>query len=103
MPPPVWTRVKPSDSPGSGMTSLSGRRKGHFVQPSKDRRWSFATQSEPAQRPCQRGAGRGFPDRRMALEGHWQRVNTPLRQLGRRERNVAIVAVIVALVAVLAL
>jgi hypothetical protein len=28
----------------------------------------------------------------MPLEGHWQRVNTPLRRLTRRERNVAAAA-----------
>jgi hypothetical protein len=39
----------------------------------------------------------------MPLEGHWQRVNTPLRRLSRRERNVVIAAVAVTLVAVVAL
>jgi len=39
----------------------------------------------------------------MPLEGHWRRVNTPLRRLGTRERNVAIVAVGVTLVALVAL
>jgi hypothetical protein len=29
----------------------------------------------------------------MPLEGHWSRVNTPLRRLGRRERYIVIVAV----------
>lgn len=39
----------------------------------------------------------------MPLEaGHWQRANTPLRRLGRRERRVALAAVAVTLVAVLA-
>jgi hypothetical protein len=39
----------------------------------------------------------------MPLEGHWKRVNTPLRKLTRRERNVAIVSAVVTIVAVLAL
>ncbi len=39
----------------------------------------------------------------MPLEaGHWQRANTPLRRLGRRERRVALAAVAITLVAVLA-
>ncbi len=37
----------------------------------------------------------------MPLEGHWRRINTPLRRLTRRERNVAIAAVAANLVAVL--
>ncbi len=39
----------------------------------------------------------------MPLEGHWERTNTPLRKLTRRERNVAIVSAVVVLVTVLAL
>jgi hypothetical protein len=39
----------------------------------------------------------------MPLEGHWRRVNTPLRRLTSRERNVAIAAVVVTLVACAAL
>jgi hypothetical protein len=39
----------------------------------------------------------------MPLEGHWHRVNTPLRRLTRRERNVVIAAVAATLVAVVAL
>ncbi|HWW67045.1 MAG TPA: hypothetical protein VNY83_03590 [Solirubrobacterales bacterium] len=39
----------------------------------------------------------------MPLEGHWRRVNTPLRRLETRERNVAIAAVGVTLVALVAL
>ncbi len=39
----------------------------------------------------------------MPLEGHWQRVNTPLRRLSGRERNVAIAAVAVTVVAIVAL
>lgn len=39
----------------------------------------------------------------MPLEGHWQRVNTPLRRLTGRERRVAIAAVAVTLVAIVAL
>jgi hypothetical protein len=39
----------------------------------------------------------------MPLEGHWQRVNTPLRRLSGRERNIAIVAVAVTLAAVVVL
>ncbi len=38
----------------------------------------------------------------MPLQGHWNRVNTPLRKLTRRERNVAIGAVVVSVVAILA-
>jgi hypothetical protein len=38
----------------------------------------------------------------MPLEGHYERVNTPLRRLTRRERNVAIGAVVIAVVAILA-
>jgi hypothetical protein len=33
----------------------------------------------------------------MPLEGHWERVNTPLRRLTRRERNVAIVSAVLPL------
>lgn len=39
----------------------------------------------------------------MPLEGHYQRVNTPLRKLRRREITVLVVGSIVTLVAVLAL
>jgi len=39
----------------------------------------------------------------VPLEGHWQRVNTPLRRLTRRERNVAIAALAATLVTVLVL
>jgi len=39
----------------------------------------------------------------MPLEGHWTRVNTPLRRLSRRERYIAIVAVGVTLAACVAL
>ena len=38
----------------------------------------------------------------MPLEGHWRRINTPLRRLTARERNIAIVAVAVTLVAIVA-
>jgi hypothetical protein len=39
----------------------------------------------------------------MPLEGHWHRVNTPLRRLSGRERNIAIAAVAVTLAACVAL
>jgi hypothetical protein len=39
----------------------------------------------------------------MPLEGHYQRVNTPLRKLTPRERNVLIAGLAVTLIAVLAL
>ena len=39
----------------------------------------------------------------MPLEGHWRRVNTPLRRLTPRERNIAIAVVAVTLAAVVAL
>ncbi len=39
----------------------------------------------------------------MPLEGHWKRVNTPLRRLTRRERNVAVVTAVLTIVTVLAL
>jgi hypothetical protein len=39
----------------------------------------------------------------MPLEGHWQRVNTPLRRLTRRERNVAIAVAIATIAALLVL
>jgi hypothetical protein len=39
----------------------------------------------------------------MPLEGHWERTNTPLRGLTRRERRVAIVSALVVLATVLAL
>jgi hypothetical protein len=38
----------------------------------------------------------------MPLEGHWRRINTPLRRLTTRERNVAVAAVAVTLVAIAA-
>jgi predicted metal-binding membrane protein len=39
----------------------------------------------------------------MPMEGHWRRVNTPLRRLTARERNVVIAGLAVTLVALLAL
>ena len=39
----------------------------------------------------------------MPLEGYWQRVNTPLRRLSGRERNIAIAAVVVTIAACVAL
>lgn len=39
----------------------------------------------------------------MPLEGHFQRVNTPLRKLTARERNVLIAGMLVTIVAILAL
>lgn len=39
----------------------------------------------------------------MPLEGHFQRVNTPLRRLTKRERNVVIAGLVVTLAALLAL
>lgn len=39
----------------------------------------------------------------MPLEGHWQRVNTPVRRLTRRERRIVSVAAAVALAATIAL
>jgi hypothetical protein len=39
----------------------------------------------------------------MPLEGHWQRVNMPLRRLTGRERYVAIAALAITVVAVVAL
>jgi hypothetical protein len=38
----------------------------------------------------------------MPLEGHWRRINTPLRRLTTRERSVAIAVVGVTLVALVA-
>ena len=38
----------------------------------------------------------------MPMQGHWERVNTPLRKLTRRERNVAIGAVALSVIAILA-
>jgi hypothetical protein len=40
---------------------------------------------------------------RMPLEGHFQRVNTPLRRLTPRERNVLVAGTLVTAVAILAL
>lgn len=39
----------------------------------------------------------------MPLEGHFQRVNTPLRRLTKRERNVVVAGLAITLVALLAL
>jgi hypothetical protein len=39
----------------------------------------------------------------MPLEGHWERVNTPLRRLTRRERTIVVAAVTVTLAVVVAL
>jgi len=39
----------------------------------------------------------------MPLEGHWRRINTPLRRLTTRERNVAIAAVAVTFAAIVAI
>jgi type II secretory pathway component PulM len=38
----------------------------------------------------------------MPLEGHWRRINTPLRRLTARERNVAIAAVAITVAAIVA-
>lgn len=38
----------------------------------------------------------------MPMEGHWERVNTPLRRITKRERNVAIGGVLVSALAILA-
>jgi len=38
----------------------------------------------------------------MPLEGHWRRINTPLRRLTTRERNVAIGVVALTLAAIVA-
>ncbi|HVC07414.1 MAG TPA: hypothetical protein VND98_07520 [Solirubrobacterales bacterium] len=39
----------------------------------------------------------------MPMEGHWQRVNTPLRRLTPRERNVALAAVTITALTLIAL
>jgi hypothetical protein len=39
----------------------------------------------------------------MPLEGHWRRVNTPLRRLTTRERNIAIAVVAVTIAGIVAL
>jgi peptidoglycan/LPS O-acetylase OafA/YrhL len=39
----------------------------------------------------------------VPLEGHWERVNTPLRRLTRRERNVMICAVLATIAAIVVL
>jgi len=39
----------------------------------------------------------------MPLEGHWRRVNTPLRRLTTRERNIVIAVVAVTIAGVVAL
>lgn len=39
----------------------------------------------------------------MPMQGHWTRVNTPLRRLTRRERNVAIGAVALSVLATVAI
>jgi len=39
----------------------------------------------------------------MPMEGHWQRVNTPLRGLSKRERNVAVAALAITALAVIVL
>jgi hypothetical protein len=39
----------------------------------------------------------------MPLEGHFKRVNTPLRRLTKRERNVVMVGVVVTFIALVAL
>jgi hypothetical protein len=39
----------------------------------------------------------------VPLEGHWGRVNTPVRELGSRERRVAVVAAALTAIAILAL
>src|SRR5262249_54047039 len=44
-----------------------------------------------------------LPSCTMPLEGHWERVNTPVRRLTRRERTVVLVAALATLVTVLAL
>jgi hypothetical protein len=46
------------------------------------------------------GLRRGDMVPAMPLEGHWNTVNTPLRRLSSRERNTAIAAIAVTLIAV---
>jgi hypothetical protein len=36
----------------------------------------------------------------MPLEGHWKRVNTPLRRVGKRERNIAIIGSVITVLAI---
>jgi hypothetical protein len=50
-----------------------------------------------------RAGARGVNLPQMPLEGHFQRVNTPLRRLTSRERNVVIAATLGTAVAILAL
>jgi hypothetical protein len=51
------------------------------------------------------GSGKAKPVnlRSMPLEGHWQRTNTPLRRLTRRERNVVAAGLATTVVALLIL
>jgi hypothetical protein len=50
------------------------------------------------------GAGRAAANLQLVpMEGHWQRVNTPLRRLSGRERGVAVAAVAITAVALIAL
>ncbi len=65
---------------------------GELVPASKDPRGHFAALSGSSSLAVE-----------MPLDQHWQRVNTPLRQLTRRERRVLVVGTIAVLAALLAL
>src|SRR3954449_446547 len=84
------------DSPIGNAGSLPMGPTHHHLQESKDRAAGFARRSEIR---LNRG---GTLARRMPLEGHYARVNTPLRRLTPRERNVGIGAVVLAAIAILA-
>ncbi len=76
--------------------SVPGRDLCRYIHGSKDPAATFATLSEL------RPSGLANLARAMPMQGHWDRVNTPLRKLTRRERNVAIGAVVLSLAAILA-
>ncbi len=75
---------------------VPGREVRRYIHGSKDPAPAFATLSESRLR------GSRYPGRAMPMEGHWDRVNTPLRKLTRRERRVAIGAVVLSVAAILA-
>ena len=72
---------------GAGATTYSCLKIGSDLSP----KWRIAT------------AGQAITCARMPLEGHCKRVNTPLRKLTSRERNVVIAGLAVTAVAILAL
>jgi hypothetical protein len=90
-------RLCPGSLRPSGLAlTLSSRAPRHYVRVSKDQGETFAPMSESSPWAADNLIA-------MPMEGHWRRVNTPLRRLTARERNVVIAGLAVTLVAIVGL